>query len=75
VLVSIVMELLIMTACLAYAFAAHQLMELAVAAGMREAFAGVLSAVFFFILVGVTIFVVWRLARKPPTSSKGEGAG
>jgi len=68
VLVSIVLVLLIMTAGVAYALAAFWVMELAMAAGLRGVFAGVLAPVVFFSLVGVTGLVLRRMARKPPTS-------
>jgi hypothetical protein len=72
VLVSIVLVLLIMTVGVAYALTAFWVMELAMAAGLRGLLAGLLSPVVFFSLVGVTGFVLWRWARKFPTS-KGNG--
>ena len=68
VLVSIVLVLLIMTVGVAYAVIAYWVMELAMVAGLRGVFAGVLAPVVFFSLVGVTGLVLRQLARKPPTS-------
>jgi hypothetical protein len=66
VLASIVLELLIIAAGVANIFAMAGVSSLAVAAGMRESFAGVLGCFFSLSLAGAAIVALRRLARKPP---------
>ena len=66
VLVSIVLELLILAAGVADICAGAGVAKLAVAAGLRADFAGVLGSIVFVSLAGVAVVVLRRLARKPP---------
>jgi len=73
VLVSTVLVLLILAAGLADMCAMAGVAKLAVAAGLQASFAGVLGSVVSVSLAGVAVFVLRRLARKPPVS-EGTGA-
>jgi hypothetical protein len=66
VLGSIVLVLLILAAGVVFILTGMGVAKLAVAAGMRESFAGVLGSIVIFSLAGVAVFVLRRWARKPP---------
>jgi hypothetical protein len=72
VLASTIMVLLILAVGVAFFFAGGWVAELAVAAGLREVFAGFLGSAVTASLAGVTVFVVRRLARQPP-DAEGDG--